>query len=1048
MKKLRLLLVFAVFTTVIFGQAHSDSGDINGQITDANGGAVAGAKVTVTNVEQGISRGFESDASGEYRATALTPGTYRVQVEATGFSAKNVDGVQVRVGDTVVLKTSLEVGSVNTVVSVTAESPAIETARTQQAATVDFQRIQELPINQRNYLGLALTTPGVVQTDSIVDGTDYRVVQTPQSGLSFGGGNGRGNGFFIDGAENYVNSGGVRPSVSQEAVQEFQVNRNSFSAEFGNASGGVINIITRAGGNDIHGDIFGFLRDSAFQARNFFDPTKSSFTRGQYGATIGGAIKKDRTFYFIAFERLERHETAFVPIEQDPTPFYNLTASQQSLVNYLNSVPSASFQQIGQQLQQALTPANNPAVLQFFNQNSGEFPFSETNNQGSVRIDHRFNDKDFMFLRANITSGFDQNAALGALIGYSRGRSIDVLDDTAMLSNTYVFSPKWIAESRLMFGDVQLKVIPNDPYGPQIDIEGFGSFGREIFLPSRTFERHYEAIQNFNYTSGKHAVKFGVDIDPVRDTVVSETFFGGRFQFGPGVSLGQLINAQDGNSSAAADLGLLLTASGRGDLASALNDSITSLQAYALGVPLYYQQGFGNPNWIGTTGRYNMFVQDAYKATSKLNLNVGLRYEIETNPTPVRSQFKNVGPRFGFAYTPFGDAKTVIRGGYGLFFSRTDAQVANLPATLNGVQIAQVFVTALGQPSVINPETGLPVTSVDIWSKLVSQGVIGSRTISLSDIAQFGLVPGPNSPDRVIFGIDPKFRDPYAHQVSFELEHAFGEYAVSASYEFNRGVHEVREIDENLYYTGRLPSGQPTYGFYNPDILQDNILQSTANSWYNALILHVTKRYSNHLTLDAHYTFSKAEDETTDFNSDFEPNDQLNARAEKALSSFDERHKFVFSAVFDSASANGGNSWHQKLLRDWLVAPIVQAHSGQPFNILTGYDSVGDNHDTTHRPLGFGRNVGHGPDYISADMRLSRKFPLSHDGQRNLEFIAEGFNLANRVNFRTLNNVVGTSDPSMVPRPLEGHVGSPLDPFSFTSAFEPRQFQFGLKINY
>lgn len=1037
-----------VLAAILAGQTNSDSGDIHGAVTDPGGGPVAHARISVVDGVRGETREFTADPSGEFHADALPPGLYRVRIEASGFAVKNIEGVEVRVGETLVLKTALDVGTVRSEVTVTAEIPAVDTVRTQQADTIDFQKIQELPVNERNYLGLALTTPGVVRTGSLVDGSDLRAAQTPQSGLSFGGGNGRGNGFLLDGEENYVNSGGVRPSVSQEAVEEFQVNRSGFTAEFGNALGGMLNTITRSGGNETHGNAFAFLRDSAYQARNFFDPAKSAYTRGQYGGTVGGAIRKDKTFYFAAFERRERHETSFVPIEQDKTPFYNLTSSQQALVTYLEGTSKANLQTLGAKLQKALIPANNPYLIKLFDTNSGNFPFAETNDTGSIRIDQRFSDKDLFFFRGNITQGDDQNAAVGALVGYSRSRSIGLTSGTAMVSNTYIFNPQWIGESRFMFGYEGLHVVPNDPNGPEIDVEGYGSFGRDIFLPATTFDRHYELTQNFSRTAGKHAIKFGVDVNPVRDTVMSDTFFSGRFQFGAGVTMAQLINSIAKSSTAATGLASTLTASGQTALAASLANSITSLQAFGLGIPLYYQQGFGNPNWIGNTGRYNLFVQDAWKAASNFNVNIGLRLEMETDPSPVPAQLHNFGPRFGFAYTPFRDGKTVIRGGYGLFFSRIDAQEANLPATLNGTQIAQVFVTAQGQPSVINPETGLPVSSLNVWDTLLAQGVIGHSPITLADIAQFGLVPGPNSPDRVIFGIDKNFRSPYAQQSSLEIQHAFGEFALSASYEFNRGVHEPRTLDQNLYYTGRTANGQPTFGFYNPAILQDNVIQATANSWYNALIVQATKRYSRHLALNAHYTFSKAEDESTDFNSDFEPNDQLNAAAEKSLSSFDQRHRFVASAIFDTFSRGSGGTWAGKAFGNWTLAPIFEAHSGQPFNVLAGYDTLGDNHNTTHRPFGFGRNVGLGPNYYSGDMRLSRRFALHPDSRRNVECIAEGFNLANRTNFRTLNNVVGTADPAQVPRPIVGHIGDPLDPYSFTSAYNPRQFQFALKLNF
>lgn len=1052
----RISFVFFAVSVLLFGQAQTDAGDLQGTVTDAGGGAIPGAKITVSDPVRGFSRAVETDEQGQFRVTRLLPGTYRVRTEANGFSIKTTEGVEIRVGDTIVLKIAMEVGAVNSELTVTAETPVVETARTQQASTIDTKRIENLPINRRNFLDFALQTPGVVETNDLVDGTDFRVVQSPQSGLSFGGGNGRGNGFYIDGGENYVNSGGVRPSVSQEAVREFQINRNSFTAEFGNAAGGSVNIITKSGTNEVHGDLFGFIRHRALQARNYFDPGKSAFTRAQYGATYSAPIRKDKTFLFAAFERLDRHETAFVPILQDRSAFYNFTPSQKALIDFLSTIHIPQAQDAVAGLKQALVPANNPATLALFNSNSGSFPFSENNNQLSGRIDHRFSDKDFLFFRGNYTKSFDQNSQFGALIGFNRGRSLGVNDATAMLSNTYILSSRWISETRLMFGYDAFRVHPTDPFGPEINIAGFGSFGREIYLPSNTFERHYQAQQNFDYSSGKHSVKFGFDINPVHDTVVSETFFSGRFQFGPGVPLGLLINTAQNDPNAATSLGFALQAFGHPELVGSLSDSITALQAYSLGVPLYYQQGFGDPNWVGFTKRYNFFLQDSYRYSPHLTLNYGLRYELEIDPKPIGTEPHNIAPRFGFAWSPGDSQKTVVRGGYGIYFARIDAQAANLPVTLNGTQIAQAFVTAQGLPGLINPKTGLPVSSVDIYQTLFANGTIGHRSISRADIAQFGLNPGPNSVGRVIFGIVPDFVNPYAHQASFEIEHAFGDYALSIGYEFNRGLHEIRSLDRNLYYATKPAVGYPTFGFKDPTILQNNVLESTANSFYHAMILQATKRFSHHVTFNSHYTFSKAIDETTDFNSDFQPQDQLNARGDRALSSFNQKHRFVANAVIDSGIKTGsGQGLWNNLVGDWTVAPIAIASSGRPFNLLAGFDvfapdlqSTGDNHTTTHRPLGAGRNIGMGPAFYTFDLRLSRKFAFSEDKVRNVEFTAEGFNLLNHTNFKNINNTVGTKFLSDVPAPYVGRRGSPTEPLSFTSAFDPRQFQLGLKINF
>ena len=390
---------------------------------------------------------------------------------------------------------------------------------------------------------------------------------------------------------------------------------------------------------------------------------------------------------------------------------------------------------------------------------------------------------------------------------------------------------------------------------------------------------------------------------------------------------------------------------------------------------------------------------------------------------------------------PFADGKTVIRGGAGLYYSQVNAQIVNLPATLDGVQIAQAAITALGIPGLNNPRTGQPLKSFDIYQTLAAQGIIGSRTITREDLAQFGLEPGPNAFGRVLFGITDDYVNPYAQQASLEIERAFGALALSASYEYTRGIRLPRILDRNLFYTGRLPNGQPTFGFYNPAILQNNVEESTASSFYHALVLQVSKRFSRNVSFTSHYTFSKAIDEVTDFNSDFEPQDQLNARDERALSSFDQRHRFVFSGVFESPSKN-------VVLRDFTLSPIVQASSPRPFNVLTGTDIYGDRHPTVHRPYGAGRNIGRGPNFFTVDLRLTRRFPFGAEARHNVEFTAEGFNLLNRTNFRSVNNVVGAVPLSSLPNPIEGHRGSPTDPLAFTAAHDARQFQFGLKVNF
>jgi hypothetical protein len=1031
-----------VFAASAFGQAQISSGDITGTVTDASGARVAEARITASDPDRGLSRSTQSGVDGVFRLSLLPPGVYRVRAEAPGFAATNVERVEVRVGDTVDLPIELVVSNVSTEVSVVADAPVVESERTQQSSTIQTQQLRNVPINRRNYLDYALLTPGVTETTSMVDGTDFRVVQAPQSGLSFGGSNGRGSMFSIDGAENYVNSGGVRPSISQEAVAQFQVNRNSFSAEFGNAMGGAVNIISRSGTNQVHGNVFGFLRHRSIQARNYFDPTEdgAAYTRTQAGATLGGPIKKDKLFAFAALERLDRQETSFVTILQDRSVFNRLTPSQQALFDFFNLSGIPQFQVLAQQGAALLLPANYPRTIALFDQNSGNFPFGEDSTQLLARIDANTSERNHLFLRFNSTWDYAENAQLGALLAYNRGRNIDQVDYTGVLSDTFVISPNWTMETRAQFAHYTLDITTVDPIGPAIDITGYGLFGRDIFLPSKIIERHYQFVHTHNVVHGRHNVRFGFDYNPVRDNVRSETFFSGRFSFGEVVPLGQLLNNATGNPNLASQLAATLAQLGQPALANSLQAPITSLQAYNLQLPSFYQQGFGDPNWVGWSKRHNLFVQDAWQVHPRFTLNAGLRYELELNHPVVSTDPNNIAPRVGLAWSVTGDGRTVLRAGYGLFYSVNGIQIPNVADTLSGSYIEQVFVPLSGTPGLNNPLTSQPLTSADIYRRLLAQGIIGTRSIQEQDLAQFGVDPNPNLPFAVVFGIVDEWKNPYSQQASVELERAIGSFAISAAYNWNRGVHLPRILDRNLQYGPRRPDGEPTFTFLNPLVFQRNIYEPTANSFYSAGIFQINKRFASNWSMNAHYTLSRTIDEVTDFNTDFQPHDQLNARAERALSPFHQKHRFVANAVLESTV-------HNTLLGGWVLSPIFSASSGRPFNVLTGVDNMGDRRVNTHRPSRAGRNIGKGPSYTALDLRISRRFALGGEA-RTLELIAEGFNLLNRTNFRSVNNVVGNITVEQLPERVEGFRGVPTDPLAFSSAFDPRQFQLGLRINF
>lgn len=1040
---LSAIVLIALTLPRLSGQAQSNSGDLLGSVLDPDGRFIEKARIDLSNPVRGYARSTVSDADGLFRLLLIPPGRYRLRVEAPGFAAKIVDGIEVRVGDSVSVSVRMVINPVTTEIAVQADAELIAHERTQQANTVGQEEIRNLPINRRNFLDFAILAPGVVETTSLVDDASYRPIGAPQSGLSFGGGNGRTNGVYIDGVENYNTSGGVRPVVTQEMAQEFQVNRNTFSAEFGNAIGGVINIITKSGTNDFHGNVFGFLRHREIQARNYFDPGKSPFTRVQAGGTLGGTIRKDRTFFFAGFERLDRQETNLVPILQDRSLFNRLTPGQQQLVDFFVQTGNPVLAGLAQQAQRSLIPGNNPALVAMFDANSGRFPFAEDLTMFSGRIDHRFSDRHSLFFRANLTKNRQENSAFGALDAYNRGRTVEQTDATAMLSDTYMLGQKWFLETRLMFSYNPYKIIPTDPNGPELNITGVGLFGRQIFLPYDGRERHYQVIQNFSRLQGRHTLKFGFDLNPVRNSFESATFFGGRFSFGQAIPLSTALVNLTGDATLPAMLNAYLTSAGQQRLIPNLSQPLTSLQAFHLGLPSIFQMGVGDPNYINFIKRLHFYVQDTWRVSNSLTLNAGVRYENEFHNPVVPPDRNNVAPRIGFSWSPGGSANTVIRGGYGLYYGQVITNIAGTADPLSGRLINQVFLPIAGVSDFINTQTGRPLTPADIYQTLLRQGVIGSRSIREADLTQFGVRVGPGLPLAVLFGVDKDFVNPWAHQASFEVEQAFGNYAVSVGYNFNRAAHLARVLSKNLRYTGeRLPDGRPMFARIDPLVLQRNIFESSANSFYHAGIVQVSRRFQRGFTFHANYTFSKAMDESTDFNSDYSPNDQLNHRAERALSAFHQKHRFVLNAVYESQAKSA-------LWKAWTVAPIVMANSWRPFNVLTGVDlpAGGDGYVTTKRPAHLGRNMGQGPDFFTFDLRLARRFGLGSEG-RNLEVIGEGFNLFNRTNFRTVNNTVGDVPISALPSPIVANRMSATTPLAYTSALNSRQFQVGLKINF
>ncbi|MFQ5776943.1 MAG: carboxypeptidase regulatory-like domain-containing protein [Terriglobia bacterium] len=1077
-----LLLTFLVVgTSAGYAQGVGASGDIRGTVTDPSGAVVPQATVVVVNADKGIRRTDVADAAGAYRVTGLPPAAYDVTAESRGFETQIRKGVVVTVGQTVIVDFQLQVSAMATEVVVTTETPLLEPEKTHQANTVSEQYIRGLPIDRRDYLTYTLLMPGVVDSDAFSDNTDFRVAQTPQSGISFYGSNGRGNNVTVDGSEANDDSGGVRLTLSQDAVQEFQINRSNYSTEYGGASGGVINIVSKSGTNKVHGSAFVFFRDDSLDARDPFaigsalapgdpfslsavgQPVDPPSDRQQFGGTIGFPIRKDKTFFFFGYEGLRRDESAAVPVLTD-TSIFLPTAAQSGVFNGLVALGATPVPCLSVPL--TVLPANvcagvlgglltvdptaaetpfaalsEPFLVNLFVNNSGIFPFTGRSDLFSARLDHQVNDNNQLFFRYNFGDTRERNSNLRALVGFSRGNLLEQFDSTIVAGWYRQFSHRAQNEARVMWNYYELDVTPNDPRGPELSLAGFGFFNRDIFLPSFTTGRRYEFTDNVTFITGRHKMKFGGYLLLRDNETESHTFFPGRFNLGPlpGGLVSPTFAGTDGIPGTSDDI------------------PINALQAFKLGLPQFYQQGFDNPTVESVNPFTAFYWQDTWTPRPNLTLNFGLRYEFDKRFKPLRSDKNNFAPRFGFSWDPFNDRKTVMRGGYGIFYSPIYYQIDYVVRALGNVdgflQIAQVF-APLTLPAPCLPlgvSTPTVPLSACIFQSLLIQGVIGCSAgstgscITPADLTQFGInithnvdpVTGALPPLTVIFSGSDDYVNAYSQQGSFGIERELApNFSISADYIFSRTLKITRARDKNI-----APGG----GFVNPLILQDNVYESTGRAFYHGFILSVNKRFSHHVSLFANYTLSKAIDEVTDFNSDFQPSDQTNLRAERSLSAFDQRHKLVIAGVLQSPWEGGpGAPTLERIFSDFTLSPIVRANSGRPFNLLAGADLNGDRHSTTDRPPFAGRNTGRGPDFWTFDLRVARNVGLGEE--RNLELIFEAFNLLNRLNFASVNNTVGVIGP---PFNLKGRSDrSPSEPLGFTSAFPSRRIQLGLRFTF
>ncbi|MBI3950185.1 MAG: TonB-dependent receptor [Acidobacteria bacterium] len=1027
-------LLSAVVLLCSVSSAHSQSatttGDLRVLVVDATQALIPGAHVSVERRETGLRREVESSPAGVALIYGLTPGRYRVRVEKESFAPQSVETV-IRLGDETFLRLVLQPQALVEEITVPAEAQeTLEPTYTAIHTHVEAQQIEDLPINRRNFLDFTLLSAPISRDTLRV----HAVAAT--SGINVMGQRPRSNSLQLDGADiNDEATGGVRNSVPTEAVQEFQLLVGGYQGDLGRAGAAIVNTVTRTGTNKWHGSLLGFLRHRSLDATNALSPIEDPpFTRAQYGGSFSGPIRRDQTFFFLAGEQLRRQESGFSRIALD-LGIFGLTSAQRALpddevtAEYLRMAErGAAIARTGIDPVTSRPPDYRLTPLDGL---GGAYPVSEQFGTYSLRIDHALNSSHLLTTRFNyahdVVRGFEpqNNDQISGLIAYGRTARFQTIDPTAVLSLTSVIGPRWLNEARFSWARRRFEMLPHSA-DPSVNISGIGFWGQEPILPHRRQERHWHGSNTTSWSVERHLLKFGADVLYCPLTVDYQRQTNGMFVFGERLAPG----FPDGLPP------------------------LTSVQAYGLGLPSQFVQQFGETLADADKTSVGFFLQDRWSVSQRLTFSFGLRYDYKGIPpvdlarTALKSFYERLGmrpyppadtnnwqPRLGFAYRLREDRRLVFRGSYGVYTYRLLGLPAYLAKVGDGTQIVR---TILVGPSAVS--------------------VFQSTRQELNE-------PIPGGPPTGLVSFDGRWRLGYAQHFQAGIQADVRSGTVfEARYVGVKATALGRSRDWNptdaaraaaLVASGRSLADLLTNNFFRPysEVAEVMVMEPTGNSIYHGLQADVRLRWSHNLALNASYVFSKAIDDTEEIFPHSRAQDNRNLRAERGLALFDQRHRFVTSAIFTSPFDSSGPSRWRFLLADWTLSTILELGSGRPVNVVLGFDNNLDQFPESDRPhivssgipgavqtgygvfivppLGqsgnLGRNTFVGPGYASCSLRLSRTVALGEPV--SLDIIAEAFNLFNHVNVSSVN-------------PNFRRAGEWL------TAYEPRQIQFGLRLSF
>ncbi|MFB3813022.1 MAG: TonB-dependent receptor domain-containing protein [Terriglobales bacterium] len=1043
------LCILALLATALAQDAAT--GAVCGSITDPTGAHVSGASVTVVNAANGFQRHTTTSTEGTFAIEGLPPGEYIVRVASPGMATAERTGITVHLGSQVELTFALRLAGTRETVIVPGGTPLVETQPTAVSSVIDERAIAELPLNGRRFSDLALLSPGV--TD------DPRSLTSGSHGdLAFGGVRGLHTSFLVDGADHnnafFAQARGryrAPYQFSNEVIQEFRVSSNTYGADLGRSGGAVINVATRSGSNYIHGSAFYYLRDSRFNARHPFTPTKPRDRQHQFGFTLGGPVRKNKIFYFAGLDQHIFHVPTYVPINVVPKPH---TPGNQG--DYEDSDKALVF-----------------AAADRLSQMGGVFQSALLGNAAFAKLDWNISTRHFLSARLNTSRYYGSNNVyfdpanpLSSYAASSNGRE-SVATESASLSLTSALAYRVTSALRAQFSHDRQQSRANSEDVLQKVSGIIDGFGRASILPRLTNERRLHLADTLSLQGRRHTWKLGADLSLTWIRNYFPLMFGGQYTFDD--------IRVDPFTFEPRLYGLKLT----------------PLRAFAHALPRYYSQNFGSSISHPDTNEYAFFVQDAVRVTNHFGVTLGLRYDLQTFPTDrlvhnplwpasgkLPSDRNNFAPRVGFACSLGEQRPFVVRGGWGMFYPRIPQMYNSAVETDNGLNRTHLF-----------------LDNYDYWNRVVFPAY-PLPLVSCPSGTTF-CAPPPQITNKLtaeVSAFAPEFHTPVVQQASFGVEKEIARrLAVGANYLYVHGQGLIRSRDVNLprpvqltypvfdefgsnflgeFYTVdsfatwqmtssltcALPPCLNPVARPIPQLGAINQFESAASSIYHGLTLSARRRMSSGFYFRLAYTWAHAIDDGQDQLITGRPGNVQNSyatNAERASSVTDQRHRFVFSWIAEPHPFHREHPVLRAIFNRWKFSGVITAGSGRPYSARIYGDANADGNDYNDRLPGVSRNSSVGPDYATTDIRLARKLRVTDHLQAEIR--AESFNLFNRANkrmdltddgFRSAAAHFALFSSNIAGQPCPAQFRKLANYRQPVSAYAPRQLQFALRLSF